>query len=135
MAFRVKTSPRGTNFQTGDVITSFPKKGNKFNARRVAGFDSTDEYRYYTESVRIRELAGDLYDLKIHPRFELIPGLEYEADFSFLERTRPGLTVVDVKGKSLALFRAKAKLFKYFYPQHRLILARRVGSVFTEHEL
>lgn len=63
-------------------------------------FDSKAEARYYQDELRIRELAGDITDLQLQPRFDLAVNGEtitrYTADFSFRDRTGC-MHVVDVK--------------------------------------
>jgi hypothetical protein len=103
---------------------------NKYNARRVQcdgyTFDSQAEaYRYGELVMRVR--AGEIVGLKVHPRFELQPAfrrngrnvraITYTADFSYTEDGR--CVVEDVKGgvaTQTQLFRVKAKMFWYRYP-------------------
>jgi hypothetical protein len=98
----------------------------KYNSRRIFedgySFDSIREYQRYTE-LKLMLHSGYIANLKVHPRYELIPAFEwrgqkvraihYEADFEYVEN---GQTVIeDVKGFATQVFRLKEKLFKYRY--------------------
>lgn len=96
---------------------------NKYHARHteVDGirFDSLAESRRYCE-LRLLEQAGEITDLRVHPRYELLPktaserAVHYEGDFEYREG---GLTVVeDVKGVATPVFRLKATMFRRRYP-------------------
>lgn len=87
-------------------------------------FDSKAEARYY-ETLKAYEKIGQIYDLKLQPRFELQPAFTkngkkerpicYVADFIYKDRN--GVTVVvDVKGKKTDVYKLKKKLFEYKYP-------------------
>ena len=82
--------------------TRGPKYGNQ--SKEVDGFifDSIAEAAHYRDNLRIRELAGDITELRLQPRFDLVVnGLKitrYTADFSFRDRDGE-LHVQDVKSK------------------------------------
>jgi len=100
---------------------------SKYNARRVRAdghtFDSRAEYRRYCELVLL-ERAGAIRDLRVHPRYELLPkadglrAVHYIGDFEY----REGDVVVceDVKGVKTPVFRLKANLFRRVYPHIEL---------------
>lgn len=103
---------------------------NKYNAVRTTvngvACDSKAEARRYAELLLL-EKAGVITELKVHPRYEILPGYErggayvraayYVADFEYYE----GANVVaeDVKGGQAtitALYRLKRKMFEYHHP-------------------
>lgn len=97
------------------------KRANKFNAKkvRVDGyvFDSMAEAKHYGE-LKIRESAGEISDLKVHPVFRIeINGIKVCSvvlDFSYLDKN--GCNVyVDVKGAKTALSSLKKKLVEASY--------------------
>ena len=88
-------------------------------------FDSKKEANRYCELL-ILERAGWIKDLKIHPRFTLLPAYEkkgvkyrslvYIADFSYYDTREKNNIVEDVKGYITKEFKLKQKMFNYFYP-------------------
>lgn len=105
---------------------TFPRYSrSKYGNKRVKAdgitFDSQAEFRRYRE-LKLMQSAGIISGLEVHRRFELIAGIKYEADFVYLERGAPTLTVEDVKGAITAEFRIKAKLFKHFYPELKFLV-------------
>lgn len=70
------------------------------NSGRVEEFDSRAEARHY-DMLRLTQAAGEISDLKVHPRFPLyIQGAllgEMEADFSFVVPSE-GMKIQDIKG-------------------------------------
>jgi hypothetical protein len=98
---------------------------NKFHARPVtdAGirFDSLAEHRRWCE-LRLLEQAGEIRDLRVHPRYELLPkeggerAVHYTPDFDYLEGGKR--VAEDVKGGPTAtpVFRLKATMFRRRYP-------------------
>ena len=84
-------------------------------------FDSEMECEYY-KLLKERKDKGEIFNLEIHPRFELIPqyinnnGKEikpiyYEADFSFYDSVAGRSRVIDVKGMMEDDFVLKWKMF------------------------
>ena len=107
---------------------------NKYNARKTEidgyTFDSKAEANRYWE-LRELEKNGDITDLRVHPKYLILDSFMYRghkvgqthyiADFEYQEKSKVFIdhwhTVVeDVKGVETAVFRIKAKLFKYCYP-------------------
>ena len=97
------------------------KPANKYHAERVQldgyTFDSKLEATYYV-GLTMRQLVGEISDLRVHPRFPLHVGRvrigEYEADFSY--RVPDGsMVVADVKGVETAIFRWKRRHFEAEY--------------------
>ena len=90
-------------------------------------FDSKREAERYSE-LKLLERAGIITDLKLQPKFELIPkhngnrALTYIADFSYTEGGEK--IVEDVKGMETKEFKIKKKLFEYFYPELKLKIVR-----------
>jgi hypothetical protein len=127
--------------ETLAVAASETGKPIRFNSRKVSSdgytFDSAAEERRYFE-LKYLQMAGEISDLRIHPRYELIPRhiyqgikireIDYEADFSYTERSRQ--VVEDVKGfgwnkrkkppawepRLTEGAQLKIKMFKYRYP-------------------
>jgi len=111
------------------------KRGqHKYHARAcvVDGlrFDSQAEAARYAE-LQLLVSGGQIRDLVIQPRYQLQPAFRdrdgrkvaaivYVGDFSYLE-VSSGLQVCeDVKGVETALFKLKAKLLRFLYPQIEL---------------
>lgn len=94
------------------------KYGNKACWADGYRFDSLAEMRRYQE-LKLLETAGVIRDLRVHPRYLLLPGfryqgkterpVHYEADFEYVEAGAP--VVEDVKGKRTAVYTLKRKLF------------------------
>jgi len=85
-------------------------------------FDSKAELSEYG-SLRIREMMGEISDLKHHPVLELPAGIKYEADFSFIENGR--VVIVDIKGgkaTQTAAFKLKWKQAQHGYPHYEFRL-------------
>lgn len=107
---------------------------NKYNARRERqnghNFDSQAEASRYQE-LRLLESAGEITDLRVHPRFVLQDkftdsdgckhqAIIYEADFSYRDAERGQTIVEDVKGVETQLWRVKRKLFLCRHPLLKL---------------
>lgn len=101
---------------------------NKFNAQKTKigqyTFDSKKEAGRFM-GLRLLVRAGEITDLKVHPKFILQEGfiyhgrkiqpITYTADFMYQEK---GITIVeDVKGMQTQLFKVKWKMAKYKYPE------------------
>lgn len=106
-------------------------KVNKYNAvkTKVGGyvFDSKKEAGRYQELLLL-EKAGEITDLKVHPKFILQEGfihhgkkirpITYSADFLYRENGQA--VAEDVKGGKATqtqLFKVKVKMFKKKYPE------------------
>ena len=115
------------------------RRPGKFGNRHVEidglRFDSAAEGRRY-EQLRMLERAGEIQDLRVHPRYVIIDALRvgsrrekaivYEADFAYTEMGRQ--IVEDVKGVETAVFRLKRRLFLQRYPEleFRVLDAREI---------
>ena len=102
---------------------------NKYHAVKanIDGFtfDSKAEAQYYI-ALRWQAENGEISDLQVHPRYELLPafmykgkriaGVYYEADFSYTQDGKQ--VVVDVKGVRTDVYRLKIKFFLNKYPQY-----------------
>lgn len=112
---------------------------NKYHARTVRldgyTFQSEAEARRYGE-LRLLEQAGQIHDLRVHPRFELLPrdkglglrAVHYTADFQYTEGGR--VIVEDVKGGSATItdeFKLRRQLFmrRYRGVEFRIVKMRR----------
>ena len=99
------------------------KYGNRKTVIDGIKFDSEKEAEYYSY-LKLLERAGEISDIVLQPRFELIPpfekggqkfrGLYYVADFQFEKAEE--IVVVDVKGYKTDVYKLKHKLFEYLYP-------------------
>lgn len=113
------------------------KRRNKYNAQKVAldgyTFDSQAEGNRY---LILRDMLerGEIAALEIHPHFELQPAfidrdgkrqraITYIADFRYWKDGK--VVVEDVKGgkaTQTAVFRLKAKMLRYRYPEFEFIV-------------
>ena len=94
-------------------------------------FDSAAEAWYYPILLERLE-AGEIKDLHLQPRYELLPAFErdgkriaatfYQADFDFLEGD--ARIVLEVKGHETAVWRLKKKMFLHKYPNLVLRVVR-----------
>ena len=98
------------------------KYNNKKTTVDGIKFDSKGEANRYCE-LKLLERAGEISDLKLQPRFELLPkqkderAINYTADFMYQE---DGETVVeDFKGKETRDYIMRRKMFKYRYPEYK----------------
>ena len=112
------------------------KYGNRKTVIDGITFDSKAEASRYLELCVLLS-AGEISKLKIHPRFEIIPGYKrwneqkqkmekvratyYEADFWYAEMR--GETFIkwiteDVKGVKTSTYQIKRKLFEQRYPEY-----------------
>lgn len=100
---------------------------NKYGAKKIVidgiKFDSKLEAKHY-QILKLRELAGEIKDLKLQVNFPLevnsIKIATYRADFTFYEFEV--YRVADAKGVITESFRLKAKLFKAIYGYDILLL-------------
>lgn len=104
---------------------------SKYHNKKVSEdgecFDSKAELREY-RILKLRLYNGEIENLKVHPRFEIIPAFRrdgktiratfYEGDFLYLEGIQ--WVVEDIKGVETAVFKIKRKLFLCRYPTHEL---------------
>ena len=100
------------------------KYGNKKTIVDNIPFDSKAEAARYQE-LKLLEKAGEIRNLQLQPRFELVPKLPcgeraayYTADFSYRDMTKGNkLVVEDVKGyKQETSYVLRRKLFKWRNP-------------------
>lgn len=101
---------------------------NKYNNKKIMFnniiFDSKDELKYY--NYLLTKYSADQITLQpsyiLQPKFKCehtnktIRAITYTADFKI------GDIVIDVKGMQTEVFKIKAKLFKYEYPELQLIV-------------
>lgn len=117
---------------TGEMAKGQPQRRNKYGARKVKldgfTFDSQAEADRYVQ-LKLMERAGEIGDLQVHPRYELVEAftdrdgrrqraVTYVADFAYMEAGQP--VVEDVKGGKATqtpVFKLKAKLFLRRYPE------------------
>jgi len=127
---------------TIEEYRALQKAPQKYGNRKIevdgVRFDSRKEANRYQELLLL-EAGGAIEDLTPHPRYELQPAfrdargwkhpaITYVADFSYLEINDPSavvgtLVVEDVKGgkgTQTEVFRIKAKLFRFRYPNIEL---------------
>ena len=115
---------------------------NKYNARKqeIDGhvFDSQGEAARYWELKMLRR-AGEILDLKVHPKFDLIEPMvrgkkklsaaRYTADFSYIEKKTGWIVVEDFKGVKTEAFQLRKKLFLKRYPHHCFRITTAKGVV------
>lgn len=97
------------------------RRRSKYGAKRTVvdgiSFMSKLEAKRYSQ-LKLMEKGKVISDLKLQPRFPLVAGITYVADFSYIEA---GAEVIeDVKGVETEVFRIKKKLFKHCYPHLNL---------------
>lgn len=89
------------------------KYGNKKSEEDGYVFDSLAERREY-RTLKLRQIAGEISDLAVHPRYDLWVGdvkiCTYIADFRYQDRATGKCVVVDVKGVKTAAYGLKKKL-------------------------
>ena len=87
-------------------------------------FDSMEEMAFYKVLLAQVE-RGELLDIKVHPKYELIPKFEYrgvkrratEYEADFWVRTKANTEIIyDIKGLATSTALLKSKLFEYHYP-------------------
>lgn len=112
-----------------------PKRGNKHHARRVVldghVFQSQLEADYY---VYAKAVYGRT--LKVHPSVELVAGIRYKPDFSFVEAGR--LVFVETKSDSTKgeRFPTVKKLWREFGPGTlRIVYRGPRGTFLVKHEI
>ena len=93
---------------------------NKFGAKKTKksfdgiGWDSELEKNYYYYILKPRETAEEITDIKVHNSIELVPGINWKVDFSYIENGE--LIYDEVKGFETADYRLKKKLWTLFGP-------------------
>jgi hypothetical protein len=107
-----------------------PKYNNKKTAIDGIVFDSKMEADYY-QLLKEQQQTGEVRFIELQPRYMLQPSfkksgrtirkIEYVADF-LVTLSDGRVQVIDVKGVSTAVFRLKAKLFAYHYPDLELLI-------------
>ncbi len=108
---------------------------SKYNARRTEvdgiAFDSKAEAARYVE-LRLLERAGAIRDLRVHPRYEILPreggerARHYTPDFEYREGGR--VVCEDVKGGRATMTdaaRLRMSLFRRRYPAIELRIVER----------
>lgn len=94
-------------------------------------FDSEQEADYY-RILKAKQAKGEIFDLKAHPEFVLIPPFVYESkqikatvytpDFTYKEAETNKTIAVEVKGYPTPDFDLRVKLFKANYPYIHLVI-------------
>ena len=87
-----------------------PKYGNKKIEINGTKFDSVKESKRY-QGLQVMEVMGEIYDLELQPKFELIksvkfagtdrakPAIRYFADFAYTDTLTGRRIIEDVKSK------------------------------------
>jgi hypothetical protein len=96
---------------------------NKFGAKReiVDGisFASRAEARRYRELCLLQK-AGQIHELELQPKLDLIAGLKYTPDFCY--RRGSEFIYEEIKGVVTADFTMRLALFHYVYPSATLLI-------------
>lgn len=99
---------------------------NKYKAKKTVvdgiTFDSKKEAEYY-QQIKMHERSGNLKDVELQPRFDIIVNGKkiayYKADFRFYDLGERKERVIDVKGykggPAWSMFRLKKKLVEALY--------------------
>jgi hypothetical protein len=81
-------------------------------------FDSKHERDYYAGNLKLRVMAGEISELKVHPKFPIeIKGVkvcDVEMDFSYRDISEARYHLIDVKGRDNPLSRLKRKLLEAY---------------------
>lgn len=99
------------------------KYGNKKTIVNGLEFDSKDEAKFYEFLLSLR-----FDNIELQPKFELQPTFKYQYDrlkirsINYIADFRVGDIIFDVKGFQTSDFKIKAKLFKYKYPELKLVV-------------
>lgn len=118
----------------------FSRGYGKFNVAPVANrtldgivFASKMEMNRYSQ-LKLLEKAGEIKDLQLQPRFELLPAFErngrhfqaitYVGDFSYWDSATKKRVVEDVKGVETPIFLIKQKLFHYKHNMELRIITK-----------
>lgn len=64
----------------------------------------------------LMEKAGEIRDLKLHPSVELLPGLNWKLDSSYIEKGKEDTIYEDYKGVMTGEVRIKTAVWKYLGP-------------------
>ena len=117
-------------------------KRSKYGAKKTevdgTTFDSRLEADRY-EHLRLLEMAGEIVDLELQPKFELLAKFEdqwgtkhrainYVADFRYQIVKTGEIIVEDAKGMETRVFKLKAKLFAWSFPHLRLVIVNTAGG-------
>ena len=114
----------------------FKRNGTKYNAKKIAGFDSKKEWRRYGELTTL-ERAGKITDLRTQVKYILIPAQRepdiigprggkkpgkiiehecaYKADFVYHDLTTGETVVEDTKGFRTKEYVIKRKLMLWVH--------------------
>jgi hypothetical protein len=108
-------------------------------------FDSMMECDFYVERLLPKVQSGEI-EVILQPRYLLLPAfekrgkkwqkMEYIADFEVRHKSGR-VDVIDIKGLETDDFKIKRKLFEYTFPEHELLIIKRVkkfGGWVTEEE-
>lgn len=98
-------------------------RSNKFNAKRVAGFDSKAEHDQWNELL-ILQRGGYLTELRHHVTFDVEPPncerITWKVDFTYVECATGKLVALEYKGAEGEGYLIKRKLFRCRYPEIEL---------------
>lgn len=93
------------------------KKESKYKNRKVTVdgivFDSRKEAARWFE-LNLLQSGGVIFGLQVKPVFQLVAGIKYIADFSYIENGKN--VAEDAKGVRTQVFNLKKRLFNHFYP-------------------
>jgi Protein of unknown function (DUF1064) len=95
---------------------------NKYGAVRCEldgyTFDSKRERDFYAGNLVLRLKAGEISELRVHPKFPIeindIKVCDVEMDFVYRDVATARYHVIDVKGRDNALSKLKRRLFEAF---------------------
>lgn len=92
-------------------------------------FASKTEMRRYQE-LKLLLKAGKIKDLKLQPRFTLLPALKthkaivYVPDFIYVDCETGRTVVEEVKGFATREYKIKAHLFEHQYPHYQYLVTK-----------
>lgn len=115
---RTKCKECGHTYREGEPhpkarcqLNQATRKGNKMNAERTAsGFPSKLEEAVYGE-LMMRELAGEIRDVRRQHAFRFPCGPSWKIDFSFIECATGDTVYCEAKGAEMETYRLKKNMY------------------------
>lgn len=112
---------------------------HKYGAKRSSSsdgrsFHSKGERNHYEQNIRLREIAGEISDVKFQTQIELTDAaVIYKPDFVYFEKATNQTIAEEFKGFETPDWRIKRKLYSVYGPYPlRIFTADRRGSLTKE---
>jgi Protein of unknown function (DUF1064) len=108
------------------------KFGNKPATSDGYSFASKGERNCY-EVLKLMEKSGEIKILQTQAQVELLPGINYKADFKIFDNKDQEIVWIEFKGFETEVWKLKRKLWKFFGPG-RLRVYKGYGLRITQTE-